>query len=209
MLNVVNLTKTFDDHIIFEKLNLSFEKTGMYFILGKSGTGKSTLLSILSGLAKPTSGKIIFENHIIDFDDSSQLNEYRRNNISFVFQDFNIIDEMTVKENLLLLGNENDVFDIIGRVGMSAQINQKCISLSGGEKQRVAIARSLLKKSKILFFDEPTGNLDKKNGEIVFNIFKELAEVYHQSLLIVTHDQEFAHKTHRIIEMEDGRIISL
>jgi lipoprotein-releasing system ATP-binding protein len=137
----------------------------------------------------------------------------------FVFQFHYLLNEFSVLKNVMLPGLklgkyseqeiEHRAYEKLKILGIDSEALKKPNQVSGGQKQRIAIARALINDPLIIMGDEPTGNLDKKNGEIVFDIFKELAEVYQQSLLIVTHDQEFAHRTHRIIEMEDGRIINL
>jgi lipoprotein-releasing system ATP-binding protein len=141
----------------------------------------------------------------------------RNEKIGFVFQFHYLLNEFTVIENVMLPALKLGIYpeeevrqraiEKLKRLGMDKSANKKANQLSGGEKQRVAIARALINDPSIIMCDEPTGNLDKANSKIVFNIFKQLTEEYHQTLLVVTHDQEFASDTHRIIEMEDGRII--
>jgi lipoprotein-releasing system ATP-binding protein len=149
----------------------------------------------------------------------ADLARVRNEKIGFVFQFHYLLNEFSVLKNVMLPGLklgkyseqeiEHRAYEKLKILGIDSEALKKPNQVSGGQKQRIAIARALINDPLIIMGDEPTGNLDKKNGEIVFDIFKELAEVYQQSLLIVTHDQEFAHRTHRIIEMEDGRIINL
>jgi lipoprotein-releasing system ATP-binding protein len=186
-------------------------------IIGKSGCGKSTLLYILSTMDTDYEGEVLIDGVSMRGKKESELARVRNEKIGFVFQFHYLLNEFSVLKNVMLpaekLGKfsqkemEHKAYEKLKILGIENEAYKKPNQLSGGQKQRVAIARSLINEPIIIMGDEPTGNLDKKNGEIVFNIFKELAEVYNQTLLIVTHDNEFAAKTHRIIEMVDGSIV--
>jgi lipoprotein-releasing system ATP-binding protein len=186
-------------------------------IIGKSGCGKSTLLYILSTMDTDYEGEVLIDGVSMRGKKESELARVRNEKIGFVFQFHYLLNEFSVLKNVMLpaekLGKfsqkemEHKAYEKLKILGIENEAYKKPNQLSGGQKQRVAIARSLINDPIIIMGDEPTGNLDKKNGEIVFNIFKELAEVYNQTLLIVTHDNEFAAKTHRIIEMVDGSIV--
>ena len=162
-------------------------------------------------------GDLLIDKDIMRGKSEKQLARVRNEKIGFVFQFHYLLNEFTVLENVMLPGlklakfKEDEVrkkaMDLLKELDIHALFDKYANQLSGGEKQRVAIARALINSPSIIMCDEPTGNLDKKNGLIVFGIFKKLAEENHQTLLVVTHDEEFAKNSHRIIEMEDGRII--
>ena len=188
-------------------------------VIGKSGCGKSTLLYILSTMDTDYEGDLLIDNVPMRNKKEAELAKVRNEKIGFVFQFHYLLNEFSVLRNVMLPGlklgihSEKEVeeraYQKLKILGIENEAFKKPNQLSGGQKQRVAIARALINNPLIIMGDEPTGNLDKKNSEIVFNIFQELAEVYNQSLLIVTHDNEFAAQTHRIIEMEDGKIIKM
>lgn len=198
---------------------ISFELNQGEFvsIMGKSGCGKSTLLYILSTMDTDYTGQLLIENQLITGERSQVLSKIRNEKIGFVFQFHYLLSEFTVLENVMLpakkLGKKSiqeiteDALAKLKILDMEDQAFKKTNRLSGGQKQRVAIARALINNPSIIMGDEPTGNLDSKNAETVFNIFKELSEKEKLSLLIVTHDEDFAKKTDRIIRMEDGKII--
>ena len=186
-------------------------------IVGPNGCGKSTLLYILSTMDTEYQGDLFINGQLMRNKKESELAIVRNQYIGFVFQFHYLLNEFNVIENVMLPGLklnkysreevEHRAMEKLKMLGIANEAFKKANQLSGGQKQRVSIARSLINDPLIIMGDEPTGNLDNKNSLIVFDIFKELAEVYHQTLLIVTHDQSFAANTSRIIEMEDGRII--
>ena len=199
-------------------INFSVNSGEFISVIGKSGCGKSTLLYILSTMDTDYSGELIIDGQNMRGKKEAELARVRNEKIGFVFQFHYLLNEFSVLHNVMLPGLklgkyaqqevEHRAMERLRILGIDDQALKSANQLSGGQKQRVAIARALINDPLIIMGDEPTGNLDKKNSEIVFEIFKELAEVYHQTLLIVTHDQGFAENTHRIIEMEDGRIVS-
>jgi lipoprotein-releasing system ATP-binding protein len=216
------VSKYFHDPItvqVLNDINFTINRGDFVSVIGKSGCGKSTLLYILSTMDTDYGGEIFIDGESMKNKMEADLARVRNEKIGFVFQFHYLLNEFSVLKNVMLPGLklgkysekeiEHRAFEKLKILGIESEALKKPNQVSGGQKQRIAIARALINDPLIIMGDEPTGNLDKKNGEIVFNIFKELAEVYHQSLLIVTHDQEFAQKTHRIIEMEDGRIIRL
>ena len=215
-----NIIKYFHDPIsiqVLKSINFSLNQGTFASIIGKSGCGKSTLLYILSTMDTDYEGEVLIDGVSMRGKKESELARVRNEKIGFVFQFHYLLNEFSVLKNVMLpaekLGKfsqkemEHKAYEKLKILGIENEAYKKPNQLSGGQKQRVAIARSLINEPIIIMGDEPTGNLDKKNGEIVFNIFKELAEVYNQTLLIVTHDNEFAAKTHRIIEMVDGSIV--
>jgi lipoprotein-releasing system ATP-binding protein len=220
VLEAKNISKIFYNSAptqVLDRVSIQVKKGEFVSIMGKSGCGKSTLLYILSTMDTDYEGKLYLEEQLITGQTSNQLARLRNEKIGFVFQFHYLLAEFTVLENVMLPAKklglksleeiEADAMHKLTLLGIQDQALKISSRISGGQKQRVAIARALINNPIIIMGDEPTGNLDKKNSEIVFNIFKELAEVYNQSLLIVTHDNEFAARTHRIIEMEDGKVI--
>lgn len=187
-------------------------------VMGKSGCGKSTLLYILSTMDTDYEGNLWIDEELVTDKRASYLSKIRNEKIGFVFQFHYLLNEFSVLENVMIPGLKLDqksrqelehiAMEKLKIFDMQDHALKKAYQLSGGQKQRVAVARALMNDPLIIMGDEPTGNLDKKNSDIVFNIFKELAEEFHQTMLIVTHDPEFAEGTDRIIEMEDGYIIN-
>ena len=196
-------------------VDLSIEKGLFYAIIGRSGSGKSTLLHVLSGLDRPTSGKVLIDGvDMFSFSDE-KMPIFRRRSMGFVFQQFNLLDEYSVLNNicmpLRLDGRKPDetfLAEVTKMLGIEEKLKKYPYELSGGEQQRVAIARSILAKPHIIFADEPTGNLDKKAGEDTLNLLSSCAARFGQTLIIVTHDLEIAKKADRIIKIEDGKIVS-
>jgi lipoprotein-releasing system ATP-binding protein len=203
---------------ILKEISFQLEKGEFVSIMGKSGCGKSTLLYILSTMDSEYSGELLINNQLITGQKPLVLSQIRNEKIGFVFQFHYLLSEFTVLENVMLpakkLGKKSreeikhDAITKLKLLDMEDQATKLTYRLSGGQKQRVAIARALINNPIIIMGDEPTGNLDSKNAETVFNIFKELSEKEKLSLLVVTHDEDFAKKTNRIIQMEDGKIIS-
>ncbi len=220
VLQANHISKSFHDPVtvpVLKDVNLAITKGEFVAITGKSGCGKSTLLYILSTMDTDYEGELMIGGEVMRGKSEKQLARVRNEKIGFVFQFHYLLNEFTVVENVMLPGlkltahTESEVkvhaMDRLKTLGIESLADKKANQLSGGEKQRVAIARALINNPSVILCDEPTGNLDKKNSLIVFDIFKKLAEENKQALLIVTHDQEFANNTHRIIEMEDGKII--
>jgi lipoprotein-releasing system ATP-binding protein len=186
-------------------------------IVGKSGCGKSTLLYILSTMDTDYEGELLIDGQSMRDRNEAQLAAVRNRKIGFVFQFHYLLNEFSVLRNVMIPGlklrekSEKELtrlaLEKLDLFGIADQASKLPNQLSGGQKQRVAIARALINDPIIIMGDEPTGNLDKANSEIVFDLFKDLAHKYRQTLLVVTHDQEFAAGTDRVIEMDDGRII--
>jgi len=222
VLEAINICKYFEDPVRVQVLkSVSFELNRGEFVsvIGKSGCGKSTLLYILSTMDTDFQGDLLIDGVGMNNLKEPDLALVRNEKIGFVFQFHYLLNEFSVLKNVMLPGlklgkftSEEIEFKAMEKLkilGIQSEALKKPNQLSGGQKQRVAIARALINEPIIIMGDEPTGNLDVKNSEIVFEVFKELAEVYNQTLLIVTHDNEFASKTKRIIEMEDGKIIKM
>jgi len=222
VLQAIKISKYFHDPTtvqVLKEVDFSLTKGEFASIIGKSGCGKSTLLYILSTMDTDYEGDLLIDGISMRDKKEKELALVRNEKIGFVFQFHYLLNEFSVLKNVMLPGLklgkhsnkevEQKAYEKLKILGIETEALKKPNQLSGGQKQRVAIARALINDPLIVMGDEPTGNLDKKNGDIVFNIFKELAEVYHQALLIVTHDNDFAAHTHRIIEMEDGKIIKM
>jgi lipoprotein-releasing system ATP-binding protein len=220
VLEAKHINKYFKKPVLFHVLkdiNFRVKKGEFVSIMGKSGCGKSTLLYILSTMDTDYDGELYLNNKLISGQDSDHLSYLRNKHIGFVFQFHYLLSEFSVLENVMLpakkLGEksiqdiENEAMEKLDMLHIAHLAKKRASRVSGGEKQRVAIARALINNPSIIMGDEPTGNLDSHNAENVFNIFKRLSDEQGLSLLIVTHDEDFANKTDRIIEMGDGEII--
>jgi len=216
-----NLIKSFYDPLeltVLKDISFSVNKGEFISIVGRSGCGKSTLLYVLSTMDTDYSGELLIDNEMVTHQSEQQLARIRNAKIGFVFQFHYLINEFSVLRNVMLpalkLGRfttkeiESRAMEKLKRVGVGHLAGKNANLLSGGEKQRVAIARAMINDPAIIMGDEPTGNLDSRNAQMVFDIFKELAESYRQTLLIVTHNQAFAENSGRIIEMDDGKIVA-
>jgi lipoprotein-releasing system ATP-binding protein len=220
VLRTKGISKSFFDPVenkVLKDITFQIERGSFCSIIGKSGCGKSTLLYILSTMDTDFEGELYLDGQSLRGLSNMELARVRNEKIGFVFQFHYLLDEFTVLKNVILPGIklgkltkeqlEHEAMGLLKIMGVDDQAMKKPNQLSGGQKQRIAIARALINKPVIIMGDEPTGNLDKKNTEIIFDIFKELSQERKQSLLVVTHDDDFARRTDRIIEMEDGRII--
>lgn len=203
-----NLTKALDG------VDLNVEEGEFVAIIGASGSGKSTLLNMIGGLDIPTSGKVIIGGKEIGKMKPDELTVFRRKNIGFIFQSYNLIPVLNVLENITLPieldGKKPDkkfINEIIRMIGLKEKVYQMPSQLSGGQQQRVAIARALAGKPEIILADEPTGNLDSETSEEVLDLMKMTSERYHQTIVMITHDPHIAAKADRMIRLGDGRII--
>jgi lipoprotein-releasing system ATP-binding protein len=221
VLETKNINKHFKVPVLFHVLkdiNISIAPAEFVSIMGKSGCGKSTLLYILSTMDTDYEGQLFINKKLISGESAKNLAHLRNKHIGFVFQFHYLLAEFSVLENVMLpakkLGEktnidiEKDALEKLGILGLDKIAKKKASLISGGEKQRVAIARALINNPSLLMGDEPTGNLDSHNAENVLNIFKDLRNEFGLSLLIVTHDKDFASKTDRIITMGDGKILT-
>lgn len=194
-----------------KNINISVEEGQFVAIIGPSGSGKSTLMHILGGVDVPSSGSVIIKGKDITKLDERKLAIFRRRSIGFIFQQYNLVPVLTVEENIslpLILDNknvdQNQLEELLKSLGLYERRQHLPSELSGGQQQRVAIGRALITKPAIILADEPTGNLDKKNGEEVLNLLKLSVKRYHQTLIMITHDPAIASKADRIINIEDG-----
>ena len=188
---------------ILSSVNYEFEEGKFYAIVGKSGTGKSTLLSLLAGLDEPKKGDVFFKEHSLE---DIGYSDYRKNNISIVFQNYNLIDYLTPMENVRLV-NKNAKEDILYELGLEdSQINRNINMLSGGQQQRVAIARALAADTPVILADEPTGNLDENTSAEIVDIFKKLAKEKNKCVIVVTHSNELANSADVILELKNKKL---
>lgn len=221
MLKLENITKSYitpEGNIpILVDLNIEILPGEFVSIMGPSGSGKSTFLGIAAGLDRPEKGKVFIDQEEITNKKESELGKIRNEKIGFIFQNFQLIKNLTAIENvalpLVISGKYKDseiydrAFHLLKKVSLENRTTHLPSQLSGGEEQRVAIARAFINNPKILFADEPTGNLDSKNGLLIMNMLLEINKSLGSTLIIVTHDQEIANYTNRILEMKSGSLI--
>lgn len=194
-------------------IDLELKEGETIVILGPSGSGKSTLLNLLSGIDIPSRGKIYFNDKRLDKLSDIELTDYRKDYLGFIFQSYHLIPNLTVEENVELGAhlskNPLDIDEIIEAVGLKEQKQKYPYQLSGGQMQRVAIARSLVKNPKVLFCDEPTGALDEKTGKKVLKLLQNLNQKYHTTIIIVTHNPSIALMANTVITMNSGKIVKV
>ena len=220
ILRAENISKYFYTPQKFKVLDdISFEirKSEFVSIIGKSGSGKSTLLYVLSTMDTDYTGNIFIENELITGSKLDKLAHIRNANIGFVFQFHYLLPEFSCLKNVMIPAMklnrytteeiEDSAYQKLKLLGIEEQALKPASKLSGGQQQRVAIARALINEPKIIMCDEPTGNLDTKNSNIVLDIFKQISKDLNQTIVVVTHDNDFANSSDRIIEMQDGRIL--
>jgi putative ABC transport system ATP-binding protein len=220
ILKTENLTKSYKigkmEVPALRGVSIDIKEGEFVAIMGPSGCGKSTLLHLLGGLLSPTSGSIIIDNEDLSKVTDAKRTEIRRRKIGFVFQRFNLFPTLTADGNLRLAekiysGNGGDAAnrrEILRLLKLEDKMHHKPLELSGGEQQRVALARAVINSPAIILADEPTGNLDTENSEIVLEMFRELNEKYNQTIIMITHNPEAAAVCSRIIRMRDGQVVS-
>ena len=217
MITAKQITKSFDTLNVLKGIDLEIRKGEIVSIVGPSGAGKTTLLQIIGTLDKPNTGKILYDNTDVGRLSDKDLAAFRNKNIGFVFQFHQLLPEFTSLENVMipaLIGKvklseaEKSAKEILDFLGLTDRMSHKPNELSGGEKQRVAVARSLINKPSVIFADEPSGSLDTHNKEELHKLFFDLRTELNQTFVIVTHDEQLAQSTDRIIHMTDGVIVS-
>ena len=219
ILSVKNLSKIYGDennHVIaLDNVSFDVEIGEFIAIIGASGSGKSTLLHQIGGVDHPSSGKVIINNTDIYTLNENDLAIFRRNEIGLIYQFYNLIPVLNVKENITLpLQLAHQKVDqkrfntLIEQLGLSNRLKHLPNQLSGGQQQRVSIARALINQPSLILADEPTGNLDSKNSDGIIRLLKEANEKYHQTIIIITHDNNIAKLANRVITIKDGKIIS-
>ena len=204
-----NLVKALDG------IDISINKGEFVAIVGTSGSGKSTLLHMLGGLDRASEGKIIIENNDIFNMNDEELTIFRRRNVGFIFQSYNLVPILNVYENIVLpieldgcKIDEKYINEIIDILGLTSKVNELPNNLSGGQQQRVAIARALTTKPSIILADEPTGNLDSKTEQDVLGLLKITSQKFSQTIIMITHNEQIAQMAERIIRIEDGKVVN-
>jgi lipoprotein-releasing system ATP-binding protein len=215
LLVATDIYKNYGDISVLKGVSLEVNKAEMVSIVGASGAGKSTLLYIVSSLEKADKGQILFQNQDISLLSNKQLAHYRNNQIGFVFQFHHLLPEFTALENVCIpawIGQkpkkqvETKAMELLDFMGLADKKDKKPHSLSGGEQQRIAVARALINSPALIFADEPTGNLDSANAAALHHLFIKCRDTFQQSFLIVTHNESLAEMSNRTIHMKDGQI---
>ena len=216
IVKTVDLTKTYKGGVevnALSNVNFELEKGDLVAIIGDSGSGKSTLLHLLAGVDTPTSGNIFIQDKNITKFNKDEMTVFRRRNIGVVYQFFNLIPNINVRKNILLpllLDNkkvdEEYLKEILSILGIEGKLDRYPKQLSGGEQQRVAIARSLITRPAIILADEPTGNLDRKNSEEITGLFRLVNKRLNSTIMIITHDENVANSCDKVYRMVDGRL---
>lgn len=219
MIQIRNVTKT---HLRGETeiralrgVSCDIERGSFSFIVGPSGSGKSTLLYLIGALDEPTSGEIIVDGQSLSGLSQTARDRYRRSDVGFIFQSFNLLSNLSAVENVLVpflprgVSGElrQQAIDLLKRVGLADRLDHRPNQLSGGEQQRVAIARALLKHPKLVLADEPTGELDSRSGQEVFNYLRELHQSQNTTVVVVTHDERYFTDQDRVITLQDGQVL--
>ena len=217
MINAQNIKKSFEGLEVLKGVSLNINKGEIVSIIGASGAGKSTLLQILGTLTKSDKGSLQINNQNIQKFNSKDLSKFRNQEIGFIFQEHQLLPEFSALENVCLpywikIGSKKDAEirakDILNELGLANRLYHKPSDLSGGEQQRVAVARALINKPSVIFADEPSGNLDSTNAKKLHELFFELRDRHNQTFVIVTHNRELAKMSDRMLEMKDGLIIN-
>ena len=209
MIELKRVRKSYGANEVLKGIDLRIEKQDYLVILGASGSGKSTLLNILSGLEKPDQGEVLYDWENIASLSESRLTKFRKDNIAFIFQQYYLLQELTVEQNVKMgahLAKNQDYLPIIEAMGLKGKLHQYPSELSGGEQQRVAIARALAKKPKVLFLDEPTGALDEATGRQILSYITQMKKELGFTLVMVTHNEHIAQLANTVVRVNSGQI---
>ena len=212
MIIAKDIKKKYNDQEVLRGIDLKIDKNEFVVILGASGSGKSTLLNILSGLEKSDSGEVVYDNESISDYSERQLIKFRKDKIGFVFQQYYLLNNLTVEQNVKVganLADNKEYVDIIKDLGLEDKLSKYPNELSGGEQQRVSIARALAKKPTVLFLDEPTGALDEETGRKILEYLLKLKDKSHFTMIMVTHNENIAKLANKIIHVGSGRVTSI
>ena len=214
MIQVEQVTKSYGSrencNKVLKGISLSIQDGDFVVILGASGSGKSTLLNVMSGLERPDSGTISYDDRNIAALSEKALTEFRKDSIGFIFQQYYLLPNLSVDKNVRMgadLAQNTDYREIIDAVGLGEKVDKYPGELSGGEQQRVSVARALAKKPKVLFLDEPTGALDEATGRLVLDYISKLQEKYHFTIVMVTHNLNIAEMANTVIKMNSGKVV--
>tara|TARA_B110000908_G_scaffold171301_1_gene233567 strand:- start:1071 stop:1721 length:651 start_codon:yes stop_codon:yes gene_type:complete len=216
MISVKNIYKSYEGLEVLKGVSLEIKEGEIVSIVGTSGAGKSTLLQIMGTLAKADSGILKINNKTIDSLNPNHLSEFRNKEIGFIFQAHHLLPEFTALENVCIptwikgttkKEAKNEAVKLLGSLGLADRIHHKPMELSGGEQQRVAVARALINKPSVVFADEPSGNLDTVAAKALHELFFKLRDEFNQTFVIVTHNRELAKMSDRMLEMKDGNIV--
>ena len=220
MIDIENVTKTYRrgpaEIRALRGLSCRITAGVMTFVIGPSGSGKSSLLYLLGALDQPTSGEIVCEGRRLSQLTRRERDTYRREQVGFVFQNFNLLANLTALENVLVpffpqgvpASQRAEALELLGRVGLGGRLDHRPSQLSGGEQQRVAIARALLKRPKLVLADEPTGELDSESGAEIYRHLRQLRDEYGSTVVVVTHDRSHIQPADRVLALRDGRLVS-
>ena len=209
MIELKEVRKSYGANEVLKGIDLVIKEQDYLVILGASGSGKSTLLNILSGLEKPDQGEVLYDGANITSLSESQLTKFRKDNIAFIFQQYYLLQELTVEQNVKMgahLAKNQDYLPIIEAMGLKEKLHQYPSELSGGEQQRVAIARALAKKPKVLFLDEPTGALDEATGRQILSYIAQMKKELEFTLVMVTHNEHIAQLANTVVRVNSGQI---
>lgn len=209
MIELKGVRKSYGANEVLKGIDLGIEEQDYLVILGASGSGKSTLLNILSGLEKPDQGEVLYDGANIASLSENQLTKFRKDNIAFIFQQYYLLQELTVEQNVKMgahLAKNQDYLPIIEAMGLKEKLHQYPSELSGGEQQRVAIARALAKKPKVLFLDEPTGALDEATGRQILSFIAQMKKELGFTLVMVTHNEHIAKLANTVVRVNSGQI---
>lgn len=217
MIKLENINKIYStgevETIALKNVDLEINEGEFVVLLGPSGSGKSTMLNVCSGLDVPTSGKITIDQDEISSMNTKQLTKFRRDYLGFIFQQYNLLQTLSVKENVEVgkevSKNPFDVEEIIEQVGLTENIKKYPFQLSGGEQQRVSIARAVVKNPKIMFCDEPTGALDEENAKEILGVLQDLNEKYKTTVILITHNPSISTMADRIIRLNSGEVVEV
>ena len=209
MIELKGVRKSYGANEVLKGIDLGIEEQDYLVILGASGSGKSTLLNILSGLEKPDQGEVLYDGENIASLSESQLTKFRKEKVAFIFQQYYLLQELTVEQNVKMgahLAKNQDYLPIIEAMGLKEKLHQYPSELSGGEQQRVAIARALAKKPKVLFLDEPTGALDEATGRQILSYIAQMKKELGFTLVMVTHNEHIAQLANTVVRVNSGQI---
>ncbi|MCY7217785.1 ABC transporter ATP-binding protein [Streptococcus cristatus] len=209
MIELKEVRKSYGTNEILKGIDLQIADQDYLVILGASGSGKSTLLNILSGLEKPDQGEVLYDGENIASLSESQLTKFRKEQVAFIFQQYYLLQELTVEQNVKMgahLANNQDYLPVLEAMGLRDKLHQYPSELSGGEQQRVAIARALAKKPRVLFLDEPTGALDEETGRQILSYVAQMKEELGFTLVMVTHNEHIAQLAKTVVKINSGKI---